>query len=310
MHVWIGIDVGGQSAKFGLFDAKGSLLDTDSLPTGKEKEPEAAIHEMALHVRALVARHEDAELSGIGVGVPGPVLEENIVNKCVNLDWDVVPVADLFQQEGFTCPVKVENDANVAALGELWQGAAVGHTSILFIVIGTGVGGGVVINGKVVSGVHGAGGEIGHMPILAEKAERTCGCGGHHCLELAASAPAIADLARRLLAETEEASLLRDQEISAKEVFDAARAQDPLAQRVVAQAAEVLGRAIAILTSTVDPEMVVLGGGVSEAGETLLKPVRDAYRKAAFYALQETPIVRAELGNRAGMVGAAYLVLQ
>lgn len=313
MTVYIGIDLGGTTAKFGLFDAKGHLCTSVSIPTGKEKEQNVLIHEMAVRLRTLLAEENlaESELGGIGIGVPGPVVGHTIVNGCVNLRWGVVPLVEVFrEQEEFTCPIIVENDADVAALGEVWQGAASDKSSIVFVIIGTGIGGGIVLNNQILSGTHGAGGEIGHMPVLTEPLGFSCGCGGHYCLEQVCSAPNILRYAGELLAQSDAPSSLRPYNggYDTRAIFRGAANGDAICQQVVNRVTDVLGRGLAILGSSIDPECFVIGGGVSNAGDVLMNPLREAYRRYAFFATRETPIVRATLGNKAGMIGAARLV--
>lgn len=313
MTVYIGIDLGGTTAKFGLFDDKGNLCKSVSIPTGKKKEQNLLIHEMAVRLRELLVEENlsESELGGIGIGVPGPVVGHAIVNGCVNLSWGVVPLVEMLRErEGFICPIIVENDADVAALGEVWQGAAADKSSIVFVIIGTGIGGGIILNNQILSGTNGAGGEIGHMPILTKPFDFACGCGGHYCLEQVCSAPNIIRYAGVLLAESDEPSSLRPYNggYDTRAIFRGAENGDPICRRVVDHVTDVLGRGLAVLGATIDPECFVIGGGVSNAGEVLLVPLREAYRRYAFFATRETPIVRATLGNKAGMIGAARLV--
>ncbi len=314
MGYLIGIDLGGTTAKFGRFSASGALESQTVMQTGKERSAEDLIAAMAAHVHAWLAADGilEEELMGIGIGVPGPVENASVVNHCVNLGWDVVPIVDLFQSHGFDCLIRAENDANVAALGEIWQGAAADKSSIVFVTVGTGVGGGIVVNHQILSGSHGAGGEIGHMPLLSAPLPFTCGCGGHYCLEQVASAPNIVRHAHEVLKESDEPSMLRhyNSALDARAIFDAARREDVLALKVVHDVTDAFGRGLAILGAVLDPDCFVIGGGVSHAGEALLQPLRESYQRYAFYVAAQTPIVQATLGNRAGIVGAARLVYQ
>lgn len=312
MKRFIGIDVGGTSAKFGIFNEKGELLARSSVRTGKVKSPEQTMAEFIPVIQQLVeesdAKKED--LCGVGIGMPGPVLNHREVNGVVNMGWGYVKIADFFE-ERLSCPIAVENDANVAALGEQWQGAGKGRNSVLLVTLGTGVGGGIVVDEHIISGLHGAAGEIGHMSILTEPEERTCGCGKHDCLELIASATGIAAQARRLLETSDTPSLLRNYpSVDAKKVFDCAEQGDVIAQAVVDRTTDVLGRALAIVGAALDPELFIIGGGVSNAREKLLMPTKKAYQKYALYTGKDTPIIRATLGNDAGIYGAVRLILQ
>ncbi|MBR0307009.1 MAG: ROK family protein, partial [Lachnospiraceae bacterium] len=204
--------------------------------------------------------------------------------------------------------VKAANDANVAALGEMWRGGARGYSNVIMATLGTGVGGGIIINGKVIAGAHGAGGEIGHVHVDDDEQD-VCNCGNRGCLEQMASATGIVKLAKRQLAATDAPSVLRDQEVSAKAVFDAVKEGDALAQQIAEQFGEYLGKALAIFACVADPEVFVIGGGVSKAGPVLLDYIRKYYDKYAFSACRAADFALAELGNDAGIFGAAKLVL-
>lgn len=314
MSVCIGVDLGGTTAKIGCFNDKGQILQHVSVPTGREKGPSVILSEISARIRTLLTEEGASEgnLLGIGFGVPGPVLQKRVVQNCVNLDWGVVDIAQAMADNGFSCPVVVENDANVAALGEVWDGAAAEYASMVFVTIGTGIGGGIVIDHQILSGAHGAGGEIGHTPIFFEAFDFACGCGGFHCLEQMCSAPNIVRVAGEILDETEEASTLRHYNggYDTRAIFDAARRGDDVAREVVRRVTQALGRGLAVVSAVVDPECIVIGGGVSHADETLLAPLREAYQHYAFPQTKETPILKATLGNQAGMIGAAHLVLE
>jgi glucokinase len=205
--------------------------------------------------------------------------------------------------------VRAANDANVAALGEAWKGGGEGRKEIIVVTLGTGVGGGIIIDGQIVEGLHGAGGEIGHMHV-ADDITALCNCGHSGCLEQVASATGIARLAREALAlHPEYQGDLRTGEVSAKAVFDAYKEDDPLAIQIVNRFAKYLGTALANIAVVIDPEIIVIGGGVSRAGECLTDIVGNYYRNIAFSSCASTPIVLARLGNDAGIYGAAKLVL-
>ena len=206
-------------------------------------------------------------------------------------------------------PTFIENDANAAAMGEAWLGSAKGVQNVVMVTIGTGVGGGVIVNGDVVSGVVGAGGEIGHM-CLNPAEERTCGCGGHGHLEQYSSATGVVRCMKKLLDENPDtACTLRGKDFEAKDVFDAARAGDALAAREVDEMASTLGMALANIAATTDPEMFMIGGGVARAGEVLFNPLVRHYKEYAFQSCKETPIKAASLGNDAGIYGAVRLIV-
>ncbi|MDD7592650.1 MAG: ROK family protein [Peptoniphilaceae bacterium] len=314
MSVYIGVDLGGTTAKIGLFDAAGSMTSHVAFSTGREKGFVVIMREMSEQIRSILGENgfDDGDLSGIGIGVPGPVVRHRVVDGCVNLDWDVVDVAGALEENGFTCPIVVENDANVAALGEVWKGAAAGYASIVFVTIGTGIGGGIIVNHQIISGAHGAGGEIGHMPVFFDAFDFSCGCGGRHCLEQMCSAPNIVRVAGDVLEATDAPSALRHYNggYDTRAIFDAARRGDGPAREVVSRVTQALGRGLAVVSAVVDPECIVIGGGVSHAEETLLEPLRNAYQSYAYPPTRQTPILKATLGNLAGMIGAVHLVLQ
>ena len=241
------------------------------------------------------------------MGVPGPIKEDGTVLKCVNLGWGIFNVADELSKM-ISMPVKVGNDANMAALGESWQGGGKGYQNQVMVTLGTGVGGGIILDGKMVSGVNGAAGEIGHIKINQEEQD-TCGCGKCGCLEQYASATGIVKEAKKALNNTDKPSKLREVSyISAKEIFDAAKTGDELANELVEKLGENLGLALAHISCVVDPEVYVIGGGVSKAGEILIQVVQKHYKKNAFHASREVKFALATLGNDAGIWGGAKLI--
>lgn len=304
-----GADIGGTTVKLGLFDAEGNLLDKWEIKTHTENEGEAILPDTAA---AILAKMEEKkldpeEVAGIGVGVPGPVSIDGIVPHTANLGWGYKEVTrELSERTGLPC--KAGNDANVAALGEMWMGGAKGHKDVLLLTLGTGVGGGIIVDGKILTGAHGAGGEIGHIHV-EDQIEEHCGCGNRGCLEQFASATGIARLARAALAESEEPSILREGEVTAKAVFDALKEGDELAKRVVERFGRYLGTAISVMAGILDPEVIVIGGGVSKAGWILLDYIRRYYKPYAYKSSKETEFALAQLGNDAGIYGCAKLIL-
>ena len=280
------MDLGGTTVKIGLFTVDGMLQEKWEIPTRTENQGAAILSDIAASIQNKVdVRHLTKEqVTGIGIGVPGPVLNENRVQGCVNLGWGNVCVADeLSALTGMK--VKAANDANVAALGEQWQGGGKGYQNIVMFTLGTGVGGGIIQNGQIVSGANGAAGEIGHMVITEpENVVGTCGCGHQGCLEQIASATGIVNLAKRQLTECDEASILRQYApLTAKDVLDAAKAGDALACRVAEQMMQALGRAAAYIACVMNPDVFVIGGGVSRAGEYLTEGIRRYYQQYASY---------------------------
>lgn len=306
-----GIDVGGTTVKCGLFRTDGTMVEKWEIFTRTENNGEAIIPDIAETIEKKIEElHLDkADIDGVGIGVPGPVNDKGDVLCAVNLFWGFKELSkELSELTGL--PAMAGNDANVAALGEAWKGAAAGAKDVILATLGTGVGGGIIINGKIISGHHGAGGEIGHANIDHNETE-TCNCGNKGCLEQFASATGIVRMAKRELDASEDSSVLRGRaNLSAKAVLDAYKAGDALAVRVMENVGDKLGGALAVFACVVDPEIIVLGGGVSRAGQPLIDCVEKYYKKYAFPTCKETPIVLASLGNDAGMYGAARLVIK
>ncbi len=305
-----GADIGGTTIKLGLFDADGIILDKWEIPTKTEEEGAAILPDIAASIRKKTEEKgiDVQEIAGIGVDVPGPVSAEGIVPHTANLGWGYKEVSrELSELTGLPC--KAGNDANVAALGEMWLGGGKGHKNVLMMTLGTGVGGGIVVDGKILTGAHGAGGEIGHMPV-DDELDECCGCGNKGCLEQFASATGIARLGKEILEKSSAPSSMRGKEMSAKTVFDAVKEGDALAVEVAERFGKYLGTAVASMTAVLDPEVIVIGGGVSKAGPVLLDYVRRHYRIHAFKSAKETPFVLAELGNDAGIYGCAKLMLE
>ena len=305
-----GVDIGGTTCKIGLFETSGKMLDKWEIPTNKADNGGHILDDVAASIdekmkSASIAK-EDVE--GIGVGVPGPVLEDGSVSVCVNLGWGILNVEDELEKLiGY--PVKAGNDANVAALGEMWQGGGKGHSNLVMVTLGTGVGGGIILNGKMLFGVNGAGGEIGHICVDDSETE-TCGCGNKGCLEQYTSATGVVRLAGRAMAASDKKSTLRELEaVTAKDVFDAAKAGDELALEIVDTQARILGRALAQIACVVDPEIFVIGGGVSKAGSILTDSVKKYFEHYAFHACRQTKFALAQLGNDAGIYGSACSIL-
>lgn len=310
MRYGFGIDLGGTTVKLAFFDETGTMLHKWEIPTVTENAGAQILPDIAAAVNGYL---KDREISreavlGIGIGVPGPVLDSGIVDGCSNLGWGKIPVAQ--QLEALTgLPVKAGNDASVAALGECWKGSGQGCENLLLATLGTGVGGGIVINGKLINGVHGCSGEIGHV-MMNRHETRRCGCGKCGCAEQYCSATGIVTLAKDKLQATDAPSALREvPKITSKAVFDAGNAGDPVALEIMEQYFAYLGEFLASLTAVVDPEVIVLGGGVSKAGQVLVDGATKYYKKLAFGGTESTPIAIATLGNDAGAYGAFKLVL-
>ena len=307
-----GVDVGGTTVKMGLFTTEGELLDKWEIPTRKEDGGAYILNDVAASVEAKLAEKNIAkeDVAGAGIGVPGPTLDTGYVSICVNLGWkDKNPANEL--SELLSIPVKAGNDANVAALGEMWKGGGEGYLDVVLLTLGTGVGGGIIINGEIAPSHRGVGGELGHITVNPDE-EATCNCGNHGCLEQYASATGVVRIAKKLLAASKEESSLRTLEtVTAKDVFDAAKAGDHLAVEAVEVLGKYLGLVVANVALTVDPDVFVIGGGVSKAGQVLIDVITKYYHKfAKIIGDNKAKVVLAKLGNDAGIYGAARMVLK
>lgn len=308
----IGIDIGGTTVKIGIFEADGVLLEKWEVPTRKEEQGKYILSDVAASILEKLSQMgiSKEDVIGAGMGVPGPVMPDGYVEVCVNLGWkDMNPQKELSQLLN-GIPVASGNDANVAALGEMWQGGGKGYRDIVMVTLGTGVGGGVIINETIVAGRHGLGGEIGHIHVRDEETEH-CNCGGVGCLEQVASATGIAREARRTMAAKDQPSAMREfgEEITAKDVLDCAKAGDAMALEVMETVARFLGLALSQITLTVDPEAFVIGGGVSKAGQFLIDIIEKYYKKYTAISQNTGVLTLAKLGNDAGIYGAARLML-
>ena len=303
MQYGFGVDLGGTTVKLAFLDIQGNMLDKWEIPTVKEDGGSRILPDIAAAVNGYIEKKKiDREsLVGLGIGVPGPVRPDGTVNGCVNLGWGEKAVAEeLSKLTGL--PVKAGNDATVAALGECWKGAGAGYQNMIFATLGTGVGGGIVVGGKVLHGAHGAAGEIGHVTVERNETE-CCGCGRTGCIEQYGSATGIVRLAKKALVLPEK------KDLTCKDVFDAAAQGDERANAVLEQVYGYLGEFFANLSCVTDPEVIVLGGGVSKAGQTLLDGVEKAYQARCFSGVREVRFALATLGNDAGAYGAFKLVL-
>lgn len=305
-----GVDIGGTTVKLGLFNIDGEVLDKWEITTRKEDGGAYILKDIAESVEAKMAEKniDKSDVTGVGMGVPGPVKEDGTVMKCVNLGWGMFNAAE--ELSGLLgLPVKAGNDANMAALGEYWQGGGKEYKSIIMVTLGTGVGGGIIINGKMMAGVNGAGGEIGHMTVDLDEQDK-CNCGKKGCLEQYASATGIVRLANRALQTSDKPSKLRDvKTISAKEIFDAAKEGDELAESLAEEHGKYLGLALANVACVVDPDAFVIGGGVSKAGDILIDITKKYFEEFAFHACRNASFKLATLGNDAGIFGAAASIL-
>ena len=310
MGYGFGVDIGGTTVKIAFFDCNGTLLQKWEIKTNTENNGHAILPDIAASLKCFLEKENirKEEIIGIGIGVPGPVDDAGVVNKCVNLGWGKVNLCEeLYSLTGFS--VKAGNDANVAALGECWQGAAKGCEDVVMATLGTGIGGGIVVRGKITNGAHGAGGEIGHI-VLEPWETETCSCGKYGCAEQYCSATGVVRVAKRYLTEYADTSVLRQMEhMECKDVFDAADKGDTAAKAILEQVYKYLGLFLANVCCVTDPEVILLGGGVSKTGEALIRGTRKYFDRYAFHACRDTKILLAELGNDAGVYGAWKLAL-
>ncbi len=307
-----GVDIGGTTIKIGLFRTDGELLEAWEIPTRKENNGEFILSDISNAVKGKMSEKNIPvqNMEGIGMGVPGPIKEDGTVLKCVNLGWGVFNIEEKMHDiTGFK--IKAGNDANVAALGEMWQGGGKGYKNLVMVTLGTGVGAGIIINERILPGNDGAAGEIGHMPMSDEET-RVCGCGKKGCLEQYTSGTGVVFMAGQYLDEHPEVeSLLRNRkDFTAKDVFDAAREGDHAALDTVEYFGKMLGKGLAATACVVNPEVFVLGGGVAKAGKILMDVVEKYYRQYAFHASRDTAFREAKLSNQAGMYGGVRLLLE
>ena len=311
MKYCFGIDIGGTTVKIGLVAENGEIVTRWEVPTRKGSDPTGLLEDVKVSLANCMAEREieKADILGIGMAAPGPVTEDGVLHGCVNIGWGDVDLDDLAEDVIGISPVRIGNDARVAALGEAAYGAGKNAESLLMVTLGTGVGGGVVLDGKILMGMSGVAGEIGHMTIDPYETE-TCGCGKKGCLEQYASATGMVRAAERFLKEKDSDSVLRQKEaVSAKDLWDAAKAGDKLANEIVDFVCDRLGSALANAIYLVDTEMIVIGGGVCAAGQFLLDKVENAYNGKVFAHSRNKKFALAKLGNDAGIMGAAALIL-
>ena len=307
-----GVDIGGTTVKIGFFETTGKLVDTWEIPTRTENDGELILPDIAESIKENNEKNSITidDIEGIGMGVPGPVKDDGTVLKCVNLGWGVFNVEKALSVICGGVKVKAGNDANVAALGEMWHGGGKGYEDVVMITLGTGVGGGIIRGGKIVAGTNGAAGEIGHMPMIDDESE-CCGCGKKGCLEQYASANGLVNVAEKYIAahRTVETELDLNAGFTAKDVCDAAKAGDKAGLAAVEESMRLLGKAMASVSCVIDPQVFVVGGGLSKAGNIIIDTASKYYKEYAFHASRETEIKLATLGNAAGMYGGVKMVI-
>ena len=305
-----GVDVGGTTCKLGFFKTDGTLLDKWEIVTDTSNNGANILKDITDAIYEKMAENNITkdDVQGIGVGVPGAVTPDGVVNRSVNLGWGVVPIEkDLAEISGMK--VRAANDANIAALGEAWMGGGKGCDSVVMVTLGTGIGGGIVINNQIITGHHGAAGEIGHIVVNPDEILE-CNCGNHGCIEQYASATGIVRLAKRHMDRSQKASPIRDiADLTAKDVFDYAKKKDELSVEIVETVCGLLGKLIAKICNVVNPEIVLIGGGVSKAGNIIIENMMEDFTSEVFHASKDTKIALATLGNDAGIYGGLRLIL-
>ena len=301
--LYLGVDLGGTNIKAALVNSEGEILCEANTPTNLPRPAEAVCDDIAALCLQLA---EGKDVAGVGVGCPGTV-DGGTVLYSNNLDWhDFAMEEYLAQKTGL--PVAVGNDANVAALGEMWQGGGKGYEDVVMITLGTGVGGGIIRGGKIVAGTNGAAGEIGHMPMIDDESE-CCGCGKKGCLEQYASANGLVNVAEKYIAAHRTVETELNAGFTAKDVCDAAKAGDKAGLAAVEESMRLLGKAMASVSCVIDPQVFVVGGGLSKAGNIIIDTASKYYKEYAFHASRETEIKLATLGNAAGMYGGVKMVI-
>lgn len=306
----IGVDIGGTTCKLGIFETNGSLIEKWEIPTNVEEKGSHILDDLsnAIKEKLLSKNIMWSDIEGVGLGIPGPVTQDGIVHKCVNLGWGVVHIQEEMQNK-LNLPVKAGNDANLAALGEMWQGSGKGYKNLIMVTLGTGVGAGIIYDGKIISGTQGAAGEIGHIKVKNNETI-SCGCGKKGCLEQYASATGIVNRAYSQLKINDQVTSLRElKEITAKDIFDAAKKGDKVACNLIEELGELLGTTLANVSCVLNPEIILLGGGLSKAGDILVGITQKHFLKKAFHICENTKFSLATLGNDAGIYGGVCYIL-
>lgn len=311
-RVYVGIDLGGTTIKVGLCNEEGELVHKFEGPTESSRGADHIIDNIVDYVKSCVEESdfEWSQVAGIGAGIAGFLdIEKGFIKLSPNIGIRNVPLKDILE-ERLGIPIRIDNDANVAALGEVWSGAGKGMKNVVCYTIGTGVGGGIIINGNIYQG-SGMAGELGHIQVVPDLEAVQCGCGQTGCLETVSSATGIIRMAEDAVERGDRTSLSLIDNITAKDVFDAAKANDEVALRIVNRAALYLGKSMSIVAVIINPQRFIIGGGVSRAGDILFSAIEDAFRKyTTKEAHENVDIVPAILGNDAGMIGAAGLNLR
>lgn len=304
-----GVDLGGTTVKIGLLSTSGEKVEVWEIPTRTEQNGKYILGDIAKSIRSKMEEKNitDSDVMGVGIGAPGPVDSNGVIYNAVNLGWGKFNLEEELHSI-VKLPVKAGNDANVAAYGEAWKGGGKGYRNMLLATLGTGVGGGIIVDGKILNGATGAGGEIGHIHI-EDAEEDNCGCGNHGCFEQYASATGAVRVAKRVLEASDADSKLRHMDFECKDIFDLAKEGDEVAVEATKKYGDYLGRGLAAVASTINPEIIVLGGGVSKCGEMLFDLLKPSYEKYVFPGCKDVKFALAELGNDAGIFGAAKMFI-
>lgn len=306
-----GIDIGGTTVKIGLFSPDSSLTNKWEIPTRTEKKGEFILLDIVKSIeKELFAKGFGwVNIAGIGIAVPGPVIENQFVTRCVNLGWEHVDVAAEMQKLTGVPNITVVNDAKAAALGEWWKGGHENCGSAVMITLGTGIGGGVIVNGQIVNGAFGGAGELSHFPLVPEETE-PCACGKYGHLQQYASAEGLVhQFHKKMRIGNKFSKLSNYKNLTAKDIIDAARGGDSLAKEVFDDAVRKIAQTMAMVTSVIDPDLFLIGGGMSKAGNFLIDAIRKEYRRFALFISENTRIEQAVLGNDAGIYGAVKCVM-
>lgn len=310
MKYCFGVDIGGTFIKLGLFTENGELLEKWQIKTRREDLSSHILPDIAaaLESKLMEKGISKYEVAGIGFGTPGPVTEDGVAVCPANLDWKNKPVAkELTELTGL--PARGGNDVNVAGLGEMWRGGAKGYKNAVVVPIGTGIGAAIICDGKIITGTRGAAGEVGHIHVDNE-IEQPCGCGARGCVEQFSSATGLVKMAEKTIAESDKETSLRSlNEITAKDVIDAAKKGDEVADKIFDKFCDYLGYSLAATAAVIDPEIFIIGGGVSKAGQLLVDRVQGYFKKYAWPGIRDIKFALAELGNDAGIYGAASMMI-
>ena len=308
----IGIDVGGTNVKIALVSDKGKIIYSNSIPTRAEMGYEYTINSMKDAIRDLLkeTKMKPADIEGMGFGFPGQIdCKKGVVRLAPNIPgWVNIPISEIMEKE-FGISTRVDNDVRTATLGELNYGAGVGCENLVCITVGTGIGSGLVVNGKLVRGANNAAGEIGHIKLNAEGGP-LCGCGDRGCLEAYASGPSIVALAEEYIrgGKSTKYRELANPDITPYIVAVAAKEGDPVARQIFRIMGEYIGMGLTSVVNLLNPEKIIIGGGVADAGDILINPIKETIAKRAMTIQREVDIVPAQLGNTAGVIGASLLI--